>query len=81
MKRFKIGALYCLKFNDHFIGNTDDEMECSVVGWVVSVGKKYVRLDYWRTYSKLKDKVVEENNRESMKILKGDITEAKEIVL
>jgi hypothetical protein len=75
--RFKINRPYHIKFYDHFIGNNDDEIVCEVLGWVVSSGKNYVRISYWNTISKMRDRDSEEHNREFMKILKSAIIDAR----
>lgn len=75
-KTFVTGALYHIKFLDHYIGENNG-MTCEICAWVINQDKNYLYLAWWITHSQ--DEETFAANLEKVSLLKATVVARRRI--
>lgn len=71
MKKFEVGCLYKIRFEDHAVG-IKKVMTCEAVGWIIEDTPRYLILTSWQVIDEADEEIVK-NNHEPTTILKSCI--------
>ena len=77
LKKFRLGALYKIRFYDHSVGSTD-KMLCEAVGWAIKDDSHHIALTSWMTITT--DEDIKNNNFEPISIIKACILSSRKLL-